>query len=71
MEMEDFGFPPVFPVEVIQTDEEKELLKKSEEIVIKDKSKGKKVNTVLFRKMLVFLLIQFLCSGKLHVRNQN
>ena len=38
-EMQDFGFPPIFP---IKEDEEE----KSEEVefVIKDKSKGKKVS---------------------------
>ena len=36
-EMADFGFPPVFPIEV---EEEKEEVT---EVVIKDKTKGKKV----------------------------
>ena len=38
MEMEDFGYPPVFPEEttIIQPSE-------PDELVIKDKSKGKKV----------------------------
>ena len=35
--MADYGFPPVFPVE---TEEEKQ---EETEVVIKDKSKGKKV----------------------------
>ena len=40
-EMEDFGFPPVFPADDIQV-EAKEDNKENEEFVIKDKSKGKK-----------------------------
>merc|ERR1719391_956034 len=40
-EMEDFGFPPVFPADDFQA-EAKEDNKENEEFVIKDKSKGKK-----------------------------
>ena len=37
--MEEFGYPPVFPVEEEKVEEEK-----SDEPIIKDKAKGKKVN---------------------------
>ena len=48
MEMEDFGFPPVFPedVEVSQTSSS------DSDPVVKDKAKGKKVGTDL--KIITF-----------------
>lgn len=38
-EIEEFGYPPTFPVEEIKEEEEET----SSEVVIVDKSKGKKV----------------------------
>ena len=49
--MEEFGFPPVFPA-----DEEKEEEEKVDELVIKDKAKGKKVCN---RQLLIQV---FLCK---------
>ena len=37
--MQDFGFPPIFPTKEEEEDKSEEV-----EFVIKDKSKGKKVN---------------------------
>lgn len=42
-EMDDFGYPPVFPVEEETTPE---IEDKSSEPIIKDKAKGKKVNHI-------------------------
>ena len=45
-ELEDFGYPPQFPVESAAEDVD-ELKEKTKEIEIKDKSKSKKVINVL------------------------
>ena len=46
-EMEDFGFPPNFPTEP----EEKEEEEKAEAGVIQDKAKGKKVSLLIRRNL--------------------
>ena len=47
--MEDFGCPPVFPVE--EESEEKEPVERATaESLIKDKAKGKKVITKIIRE---------------------
>lgn len=56
-EMELYGNPPQFPDE--EEEEEKEKPKSSDEIIIKDKAKGKKVQRNLLRYHLVKHLISF------------
>lgn len=65
-EMEDYGYPPVFPVET----EEVEVEEVFKEIKIVDKSKGKKVNhlkqLIRFENVptfFVFILVKSCCKG--------
>jgi len=53
--MKDFGCPPVFPPE----EDEPEVKEKSD-VIIKDKSKGKKVGNHGFFSTLLFLLTESL-----------
>lgn len=53
--MELYGNPPQFPDE----EEEEKEQPKSDEIIIKDKAKGKKVNVFVINNIILhFLLVQ-------------
>lgn len=54
--MELYGNPPQFPDE---DEEEKEKENVSDEIIIKDKSKGKKVRILETRLMAFYILLMF------------
>lgn len=54
--MELYGNPPQFPDE---EEEEKEKPKSSDEIIIKDKAKGKKVQRMLWSYHILKQLISF------------
>lgn len=58
-EMELYGNPPQFPDEEEEEEEEKEKPKSSDEIIIKDKTKGKKVQSNPLRPRIVQKVILF------------
>lgn len=61
-EMETFGFPPKFPLE-----ESVAPAETNDEIVIKDKSKGKKVNS--YKQYFVYCIYRFIVVKSLFIVN--